>query len=349
MPRENEGPTDDIRFDSSRAELFDALGHPTRIKILQALNQQAMSFSELKKQVGIESSGHLSFHIGKLGSLVRTTPEGAYELTDDGREAFHLAEVMSTTGSATSAADSIQKGRDARNRILPHSNPRKRKRIVLVAAVVIVALLVLGIGLSDGFIYYSSQQTLNWSYQFYPGGWQTVAFNDTQGKFFTDFNFWPIGYPVTTNSTAQTTDLMVQIAHSQGTHLDSLQLQFVPDNPSGCNCFLLEEVTSGGIGGSPPVSSRMYTQNHATTFTVSNFGYIGIASVSMDFLLFFARANNDAVPSSNNSVIMNIQMKLHSDNAFLIGKDYVGDASVRLNITPTGTVSVANTTASGIV
>ena len=78
-------------FDSSRAELFDALGHPTRIKILQVLNQRATTFSELKKEVGIESSGHLSFHLGKLNLLLRVTPEGIYELTDDGREALHLA------------------------------------------------------------------------------------------------------------------------------------------------------------------------------------------------------------------------------------------------------------------
>jgi DNA-binding HxlR family transcriptional regulator len=64
-------------FDSSRAELFDELGHPTRIRILQALSEQAMTFSELKKEVGIESSGHLIFHLGKLNLLFLANANGA--------------------------------------------------------------------------------------------------------------------------------------------------------------------------------------------------------------------------------------------------------------------------------
>ena len=78
------------RFDSSRAELFEALGHPVRVKILQALDQRPMGFAELKKAVGIDSSGHLQFHLGKLSGLVETTSEGSYALTDDGREAIRV-------------------------------------------------------------------------------------------------------------------------------------------------------------------------------------------------------------------------------------------------------------------
>ncbi|MDA4124434.1 MAG: winged helix-turn-helix domain-containing protein [Thaumarchaeota archaeon] len=57
-------------FDSARAELFEALGHPNRIRILQAMREGPLGFAELKRQVGIESSGHLTFHLGKLGGLV---------------------------------------------------------------------------------------------------------------------------------------------------------------------------------------------------------------------------------------------------------------------------------------
>lgn len=55
-------------FDSSRAELFEALGHPTRVKILKALGERPMGFAELKREVGIESGGHLQFHLGKLAN-----------------------------------------------------------------------------------------------------------------------------------------------------------------------------------------------------------------------------------------------------------------------------------------
>ena len=59
----------DSRFDSERADLFEALGHETRIRILQTLSDSPRSFSGLKKAADIESSGNLSFHLGKLGSL----------------------------------------------------------------------------------------------------------------------------------------------------------------------------------------------------------------------------------------------------------------------------------------
>jgi DNA-binding transcriptional ArsR family regulator len=80
-------------FDSSRAELFEALGHPTRVKILRTLAERPMSFSELKRETGIESSGHLQFHLGKLSSLVKTDAVGNYTLTDEGRDALYVAQA----------------------------------------------------------------------------------------------------------------------------------------------------------------------------------------------------------------------------------------------------------------
>jgi len=88
--------------DSSRTELFEALGHPARIKILQSLNDAPMGFSDLKRKVGIESSGHLQFHLGKLEGLVKNTPEGNYVLTDDGKEALRLLETMGSVKGMTS-------------------------------------------------------------------------------------------------------------------------------------------------------------------------------------------------------------------------------------------------------
>jgi hypothetical protein len=46
-----------------------------------------MGFSEIKKAVGIESSGHLQFHLSKLFVLIRVDDQGNYSLTDDGRGA----------------------------------------------------------------------------------------------------------------------------------------------------------------------------------------------------------------------------------------------------------------------
>ncbi|HVP22855.1 MAG TPA: winged helix-turn-helix domain-containing protein, partial [Conexivisphaerales archaeon] len=92
-------------FDKSRAELFDALGHPVRIRILQALEEGPLGFSELRRKVGLESSGHLQFHLGKLDGLVRATPASAYELTDDGREALRVIGVQGESTSVKEARD----------------------------------------------------------------------------------------------------------------------------------------------------------------------------------------------------------------------------------------------------
>ena len=64
------------RFNKDRAELFEALGHPTRIKIVQALSEGSLGFAALKRKMGIESNGLLSFHIGKLKGIVDTSSEG---------------------------------------------------------------------------------------------------------------------------------------------------------------------------------------------------------------------------------------------------------------------------------
>ncbi|MGD0638239.1 MAG: helix-turn-helix domain-containing protein [Nitrososphaerales archaeon] len=80
----------DDSFNSSRAEVFEALGHPTRIRILQAVSERPLPFSELKHAVGLESNGLLSFHLGRLSGLVKLNEQGSYFVTDEGREALRI-------------------------------------------------------------------------------------------------------------------------------------------------------------------------------------------------------------------------------------------------------------------
>jgi len=70
------------------AELFEAISHPERIRILKILEKQPTSFASLKRQLGIESSGNLDFHLKKLGELVAVREDGLYGLTDAGKEAL---------------------------------------------------------------------------------------------------------------------------------------------------------------------------------------------------------------------------------------------------------------------
>jgi DNA-binding transcriptional ArsR family regulator len=83
----------DDSFSSSKAEVFEALGHPTRIRILQELAAKPLTYSELKRAAGMESNGLLTFHLGKMRDLVRLNPEGNYALTDEGKEALRIVEA----------------------------------------------------------------------------------------------------------------------------------------------------------------------------------------------------------------------------------------------------------------
>lgn len=85
---------DNVDEDRRRAEVFDALSHPTRILILKALNEGPLGFADLKKKLGIESSGHLQHHLSKLGSLVKTDDYGKYALSDHGKDALLSVETV---------------------------------------------------------------------------------------------------------------------------------------------------------------------------------------------------------------------------------------------------------------
>jgi ArsR family transcriptional regulator len=61
----------------AKAEMFRALAHPARVRVLEVLAEGDHSVSELQPLVGIESS-HLSQQLGVLrrAGLVRTRKEG---------------------------------------------------------------------------------------------------------------------------------------------------------------------------------------------------------------------------------------------------------------------------------
>ena len=83
-----------VEEERQRAEVCDALGHPTRIIILKALNEGAMGFAELKKRVSIESSGHLQHHLSKLDGLIKTDVNGKYCLSDQGKDSLLAVQTV---------------------------------------------------------------------------------------------------------------------------------------------------------------------------------------------------------------------------------------------------------------
>lgn len=78
MPQ-SDGPVVSSRpISEIKAELFKALGHPARIRILELLAEGERSVGDIQPLVGIESS-HLSQQLGVLrrAGLVSTRKEGA--------------------------------------------------------------------------------------------------------------------------------------------------------------------------------------------------------------------------------------------------------------------------------
>jgi len=99
----------DVEEDRQRAEVFDALGHPTRIAILKALSAEPMGFADLKKAAGIDSSGHLQHHLNKLNGLIKTDERGKYCLSDQGKDALlSVQTVEEMTKSGEKEAEGVR-------------------------------------------------------------------------------------------------------------------------------------------------------------------------------------------------------------------------------------------------
>lgn len=76
------------REEPASNDLFGAISHPLRIRILRALAKRPMHFAELKRRFKIKSSGGLDFHLTKLGGLIVTNKEGSYSVTRQGIRAL---------------------------------------------------------------------------------------------------------------------------------------------------------------------------------------------------------------------------------------------------------------------
>jgi DNA-binding HxlR family transcriptional regulator len=76
----------------SSDELFDAISHPLRVEIVKALAEKPLRFADLKRDLKINSSGLLDFHLKKLNGLVAVNGEGRYSLTGEGYAALTTVE-----------------------------------------------------------------------------------------------------------------------------------------------------------------------------------------------------------------------------------------------------------------
>jgi DNA-binding HxlR family transcriptional regulator len=90
-----------VEQDRQRSEVFDALGHPTRIRILKVLSECSLGFADLKKKTGIKSSGHLQHHLTKLNDLIRTDEYSKYCLSEEGKDALLAIQTVENMAGGT--------------------------------------------------------------------------------------------------------------------------------------------------------------------------------------------------------------------------------------------------------
>ncbi|MCD6470555.1 helix-turn-helix transcriptional regulator [Candidatus Bathyarchaeota archaeon] len=82
----------------SSDDLFDAISHPLRIEILKELSKRPRRFAEIKRELKIESSGLLDFHLKKLDDLIMINKDGLYALTEKGFAALQAIETANKYG-----------------------------------------------------------------------------------------------------------------------------------------------------------------------------------------------------------------------------------------------------------
>jgi DNA-binding transcriptional ArsR family regulator len=78
--------------DEHITNVFTALKHPIRRKMLEVLSQEkAMSFSDLMRSVGLTDTGTFGFHLNVLRNLVEQNEEHKYRLSQLGKVAHQLS------------------------------------------------------------------------------------------------------------------------------------------------------------------------------------------------------------------------------------------------------------------
>ncbi len=89
----------------TRYAIFEALSHSTRVRILELVQEKQLSFSQLKRELGVESSGQLQRHLLKLSGFIEVEAKsGCYVLTGTGRRALDIYALSRTSGTPLEAA-----------------------------------------------------------------------------------------------------------------------------------------------------------------------------------------------------------------------------------------------------
>ncbi len=108
--------------------IFKAMQHPIRRRILRMVGEKSATYTEIQKELNIDN-GLLNYHLEALSSLITKDSEDKYTLSDFGRATASLIKRVEEPNVPTSMA-----------------NPSSMR---WVAAILIVALLLSGVGLVE--------------------------------------------------------------------------------------------------------------------------------------------------------------------------------------------------------
>lgn len=144
-----------------RYRIFDALSHPTRVKILKLVEEKRLAFSGLKHELGLESSGQLQHHLQKLSWFITVEKDsGCYGLTETGRRALEIygssersgrsLETVCCLPARLEAQENVRVGRKGSALRLPLGGILLALTVALVASGQ-TALNVYGSSISVGF------------------------------------------------------------------------------------------------------------------------------------------------------------------------------------------------------
>jgi DNA-binding HxlR family transcriptional regulator len=79
-------------------DVFEAVSHPLRVEIIKVLAKGPRRFADIKRELKIESSGLLDFHLKKLDNLISINEGGLYVLNEKGFAALQAVEAISKYG-----------------------------------------------------------------------------------------------------------------------------------------------------------------------------------------------------------------------------------------------------------
>jgi DNA-binding transcriptional ArsR family regulator len=105
----NQGVTENERNESAEESLFKTLSHQIRRDIIRVIGEEKeVTFSEIKKIVGITESPLLAYHLNALSFLL-VQENGKYRLSDLGKETYNLLSKTTVSTTSTVLVRSLRK------------------------------------------------------------------------------------------------------------------------------------------------------------------------------------------------------------------------------------------------